>query len=349
MPTPITKSLGKSGFGRDYTDFVVLEAAVSPVNGSLVTDDQVWTIEVYNDDNTSISGSWGDSGVVFDVVCDSTRNITIKPATGEGWLDSFLASPHNIKFDPTKGAALENTSHRGAVMTISDNCHYCVIRGMQFRAGWYAVSTSSISTNGLIEDNVLATTNNSATLSDSGQFTVARNNFIIAEGGGGQLFAGGGRSGVYPILHNNTFVRLGATASGLGVGGDPSFPDVECINNVFVNCSTTFETHITAAGNGIDYNASTTTLSLGTHNRASITAANEFNSVSATLSSTDLRRKAGADLSGFGLTTLSGFSDDVFGTARGAAWDIGAEEYAVAGGPPGFANPMKLLGVGRAA
>lgn len=348
MPTPVTKSLGKSGFGRDYTDFAVLEAAISPVSGSLVTDDQVWTIEVYNDDNTSISDNWGDQGVNFATACDATRNITIKPATGEGWIDSFLASPYAIKFDPAKGAALENTSHRGAVLSVSNGCDYFTIRGMQCRAGWRSLYVDTISGSALVEDNILATTGNQDGVAFSSAAGVLRNNFVIVEAGGGALFAGGHRFGAYPIVHNNTFVRLGASASGDGMSSDPSFPDIECINNVFVNCAATFAAHITAAGNGIDYNASTATLSLGTHNRAGITASNEFNSVSATLSATDLRRQAGADLSGFGLTTLGGFGDDVFDTARGAAWDIGAQEYAAGGGPPAFANPLALLGVGRA-
>lgn len=341
MPTAITKHIGTNyPTGRDYDGPEMLDLNMP---ASFVTADEVWDCIFHNDGEFVVTAT--DTPCSFSATTDATRNFTLRCATGDSWVDSWVASPYAIAgYDPAKGVAIRNPSHRGNPFNIVGG--YCTVRGIQTKSGWYGPQNGdSTADGGLMEKMLIETTNNNYSLAASSNGTV-RNCIGIISGGGGQGCAAGNRFGFYPKIHNCTVVRLGASASGDGVSGDPSFPDCEILNCVFVNFSTTFNALVTAAGAGIDYNASTATLSLGTHNRPSITASNEFNNVGT--STPDLRRKAGADLSGFA-TVIGSFGDDVFGTARGASWDIGAQEYAAAGGAPAFANPLALLGVGRAA
>jgi hypothetical protein len=344
MPTTITKHIG-TGYpapGRDYDGPEMLKGFMP---ASLVTADEVWDCIFYKDatGGGEFVTTSTDNPCTFTMVTDATRNFTLRVASGHSWTDSFAASSYALKYDATKGVAVRNPSHRGNPFSILNG--YCTVRGFQTKSGWSGPQNGDqTAVGGLMEDMLCETTNNAGVFSPSDN-GILRNSIGIISAGGGAAMGGGNRSGNYSKVHNCTFVRLGASASGTAVGGDPSFPDLEILNCVFINFSTTFAAHITTAGAGIDYNASTTTLSLGSNSKPSITAASEFTDIS--VATPDLRRLAGSNLSGFG-TVIGSFSDDVFGTARGASWDIGAQEYAAAGGAPGFANPLALLGVGRA-
>ena len=103
MTTTVTKSIGSAG-GRDYATIQAFFDAVAVV-GNLVTADQVWIGELYNDSEFFVSGNVL-GHLASGITTDATRYILLRPATGQGFKDNAGAATSALRYDQSKGVAL---------------------------------------------------------------------------------------------------------------------------------------------------------------------------------------------------------------------------------------------------
>lgn len=120
MATTITKSIGTTG--RDYSNATTWEADI-PAN--LITADEVWLGEVYNDSEITSTATTTISGHTT----DATRFIELRPATGEGFKDGIGSSA--LRYDSSYGACFRNTSGTNQVFQVDDD--FVFLRQLQIR------------------------------------------------------------------------------------------------------------------------------------------------------------------------------------------------------------------------
>ena len=127
MATTITKSIGTTA--RDYATAALFEAAI-PAN--LLTTDEIWLGEVYND--SELTGTAG--CVITGHTVDATRYIEIKPASGEGFKDGVDQSTDKLVYTASHGASFRNTS--GTNYTFDVDNDYVFLRELQIGHDNYA-------------------------------------------------------------------------------------------------------------------------------------------------------------------------------------------------------------------
>lgn len=110
MPTIVTSTIGTTG--RDYSTLQAWEDA-APAN--LVTSDQVWRGECYND--SEFTGALTVSGSTV----DATHYKELTCATGESFADDPGAATNPLRYDQSKGVGLHVTSSYTDVFTITEN------------------------------------------------------------------------------------------------------------------------------------------------------------------------------------------------------------------------------------
>jgi hypothetical protein len=321
MPTTITKTVKTSG--GDYTSLSAWEAGEQ---ADLPTLDQISVAECYAMDDTA--------AVTLDGwTTDATRYIRIYAPSSER---------HPGKWDTGK---YRKTNAAGPLVTILEN--YVRMEGLQLhRTGNPSVDDGIVwigadnATDIRILGCVIRGNNNASGNYSSGvqwkfqgiPTKVIVANCIIYDIGPGGFKCSGiwNQSDVVNSLYayNNTFQNLN---DGIGLN---SANTAIAKNNLFSSCTTACTGTFAA---GTDYNATnnasmnyTVTGAGNTHDRLSQTFqfANEAGDDFHLLSSDTGAKDGGVDLSG---DADYAFSDDVDGQARTGTWDIGADEYVVAG------------------
>lgn len=133
MPTTIVKSIG-SAVGRDYSSIQAWEDACP---ADLVTADQVWKGECYNDSEFSF-GQLTFSGVT----ADSTRYCHLTAAAGHSFADHASKLTNTLKYDQSKGVGLLATYFYGYGVVVATP--YTLIDKLQMRRidGEYGVFTA---------------------------------------------------------------------------------------------------------------------------------------------------------------------------------------------------------------
>ena len=127
MATTITKSIGTTA--RDYATAALFEAAI-PAN--LLTTDEIWLGEVYNDSELT-----GTAGVaITGHTTDATRYIEIKPAASEGFKDGVTQGTDKLIYTAAHGASFRNTS--GSNYTFDVDNDYVFLRELQIGHDSYA-------------------------------------------------------------------------------------------------------------------------------------------------------------------------------------------------------------------
>src|SRR5947209_3758092 len=101
MPTVVTKSIGSAG-GRDYSTIALFIAAL-PAN--LVTADQQWIGECYNDSEFAIGSALAFSGITT----DATRNIILRCASGQSFNDNAGKATNALRYNQTNGVGIRVT------------------------------------------------------------------------------------------------------------------------------------------------------------------------------------------------------------------------------------------------
>lgn len=314
MTTTVTKTIGIAG-GRDYAD---LQSFFNATPANLVTADQQWIGELYNDGEIVVSSAQ----TLAARTTDATRNIILRTATGAGVADNANKLTNALYYNAANGVAIRCTVGSGAVITIPAD--YTEIRGLQIKS---------------------SNSNSLTLLTVNGHNVVIVGNVLECASDGGSTYvinAGNSAGGDAPIIENNTCVRT--SSAGVGRGITTNYNNAGSIvgNTLYtatastgqgIQCNTTgpviknnaifgFNTTAIQGGNVNTTNNSTSAASIssGSGNLVSQVFANQF------VSTTDLRIKAGAGLIAAGVA-FAGWITDILGQTRASPPSIGAQEY----------------------
>lgn len=330
----VIKSVG-SGGGRDYS---TIAAAVAALPSNLVTADQNWIFELYNDSefstNLNLTGH----------TTDATRCITFRAASGQGIKHASDKLSTARRYNQAKGVGIiipGDFLQDGWV--IADN--YVFIEGLQFHHSGSNTTYNLITwngNNGRLKD---------CLVQDSG-----------AQGSGRALVRINGSSGMVNVLgiERNT---LQPDRVGFQIENDAGYAiNCGCLRTVtdggsnraayergynsplIRNCWafgwSKFGRDTTAAA-GSGYNATNLASgnTPGSNNQYSLTAANELESVTA--NSEDCRLKSGSTIKTLGTRDQTYTSDlDMLGEARSTSTPaIGPLEYAAPPAGPVITDP----------
>lgn len=318
MATTIIKSIG-SGGGRDYA---TIAAWVAAIPSNLVTADEQWIGELYNDSEFDLGGG---AGVTINKTTDATRNIILRCAAGHSFKDNANKLTNALRYNPSNGVAVYNIGT--AIFRI--NCDYVRIEGIQFKdtsatGGSGVTQGTTNAPNVLVKDCLFqspnTTTGQGALILFNG---TAVNCLAVVTGGGTGFISNGGSAKFINCLA----FQFGA-GSGFGFRGNYDSP-------LYRNCAAFgFNTNFRSGTSGSsNYNASGQASPPGANSLASLTASSQFENVSSS-AAFDGRVKAGAALINAGVREQTYTSDlDVVGSARSTTTPtIGPWEYNAGGG-----------------
>lgn len=335
MTTTVVHSIGTSG--RDYS---TIAAWVAALPSNLVTADQLWQGELYNDSEFTQSGSSTLCSISVSIVTDATRYIILKAAAGQGYRDN--AGPTGpLKYDQTKGVGLRLTSGYGSIIAGSGGSVDLVVDGLQISYDSTSSSNYSPPVEGLkaIHNCLFETRQTANNVIDKIKELV--NNVVVMRGtsfSGTALRPTADNPGVDHFI-NNTVVRPSdLTAGGTGIsGGGDGYPVVS--NNVVMGFTTPFGGTIASYGSGSGNNASDVASGNipGTSNQASLTQSAQF--TSSADATRDWRPNSGGALVNNGSRQNTYTADlDIMNGARSVTTPtIGAREYIAAAGGSQFA------------
>lgn len=328
MPTTTVKSVGTSS--RDYSTIQAWEDAC-PSN--IVTSDEIWKGECYNDSEFLITS--GTVLTVSGITTDKTRYLWLTPASGQAYKDASGADSLPLRYDQSKGVGIRDTGTYA--IGIVCGTRYALFEYLQ----WSHDTTSSYSTGWGLEGGVwrgclLETRKHSSSYNNP---NVAGPRYINC------LLVDRSSSGISPYaneavnLNSCTVVRPSDLTAG-GTGANTTYgvyPTVK--SSAFLGFATNFAGTIGSYPAG-GYNASNSSSAPGSNNQTSLTYADQFENVND--STRDWRVKSGAALISNGTRAqgtegdldLLGTNDlDILGRARSTSTPtIGCWEVIGGGG-----------------
>lgn len=327
MPTTVTKSIGTSS--RDYTTVQAWEDACP---ADLVTADQIWRGECYNDSEFTVSGT---VLAVGGMTVDATRYMELTAAAGQSFVDHADKLTNARKYDASKGVGLRATNAFGLAIDNGGGVNYCRFSRLQLQGGTHAAGTTCV-----YQENSTDNDWNQCIFAGPGETRIGgtgtriRNSLVIADKGGiGLRLKYGADAYNCTIVWPSDVTNTGT----VGINSNDS-------GNVVQNCAV-FGFATASSGTFDTTNSKNNATDLGSivgasGNQVSKTYANQFQNT--TTAARDFRPKLGADTIDTGVTDATNAADDLIGTARpsGAAYDIGAEEYIAAGGGGGNFPPF---------
>ena len=307
MTTTVTKTIG-SAAGRDYSTFA---SAFAALPASLVTVDQQWIFEAYNDSqftsaNVTLTG----------VTTDATRNIIVRPAAGQGWRDSPSGAP--LYPDQTKGVLITQSGNTGTVFTVNNTD--VTIDGLQIVNLAVLAAFNHAGGTNVVVKNVLASSPGTAT--GDGTFIGNGCKFINCLG----INSATG-NGFVDFANNSEFHNCTAVAPGgggyRGFRGNYTTP-------LYLNCAS-FGSAVAFANTtntSSNYNVASDATAPGANSLQNKIFANQFVSTA-----NDFRPKAGADLINAGTpdTANTGGVDIKNQTRSATTPTVGAYEYIASG------------------
>jgi hypothetical protein len=323
MVTAVVKTVGSAG-GRDYSTLTNFLLAV-PTN--LVTADQQWTAELYND--SEFAAGFVISNGVY--TTDATRYIKITAAAGQSFKDHASVRTNPQIYDQSKGVGFA----LGASNLFTIDCSNTVIERLQIKRtaanGTFScmdINSGAGNTNIIIKDCLLQknSTGSAPVALVYSTGCKAINCTIIDNGAGtghGLSMAFGNATAL-----NCTIVQTTANAAhGVGLHVSSGYGGSVVVRNCAV-FGFNAQWDNAPAGATTGYNCSSGTCPSGSNNQNTKTYANQFES---TLN--DFRLKTGSDCEGTGSTDATLAPNDISGFTRGVgtAGDIGSWEFGTSG------------------
>lgn len=304
MPTTVTSSIGATG--RDYS---IMQAWEDACPANLVTSDQIWKGECYND------SEFTSALTISGITTDSTRYVWLTAAAGQSFQDHADVRTNPLYYDKSKGVGIKVAS----ATVISSTVNYTVISRLQvWLSSGFLNRTIDMSGSDCVAKDCIFVSSYDYSVFSFG--AVASNKaincaFISLHSG----TATPCRSGTYI---NCTNVRpSGYTAGGTAFARNYGLS----VKNSAVFGFTTFRSgtgssYYTGSYNGSDCSAD----AQDTNSTGGLTFADCFESTT-----NDFRLKAGSPLIGAGNTDATNAPLDISGFTRGTgtAGDIGAWEY----------------------
>lgn len=318
-----TRSIGLTG--RDYS---TLAAWASYVNALSLSAPEIG--EVYRD-----GGPVADTAaVIFSgyTGASATNTITLRPAAGQGFKDHASASTNALRYNDTLGAALTNNTGYQSVDGVYRLGAFMIVDGLQILStgGGGSRGVRMAGTDVTLKNSIVrANSSGAVVFSPGGAGRLIQNCVLQAHSSGDGINVEG--NGVTLTVEGCTIVKIGA-ASGGGIGA--GYSSIVLMRNTVVFG---FTTNV-AVSSGATFSASCAN---NATNAASWNVANAANGtpqyslaagtdlISVTSGSENLRAVS-TSTKLVNTATTAGLAIDIFGTARpqGAAYDIGAHEYA---------------------
>lgn len=329
MPTVITKSVG-SAAGRDYP---TIQAFWDAIPADLVAVDQAWVGEFYKDTEFTLAASLSFASKVT----DSTRNIKLRPAAGQGFSDSA-----NILTDPFFYSAARGVSFRGLNATNSTLLQfpsgYITVTGFQFSGGTSVIVGGGGPNFALVNSLVEQTASGQFSSAVSSAGGSARNTTVILKAAGSNGFV---TNTTAFRCENVTVVRQSSFARGGNAFQSSGANAFTLVNCCAFNINFSNNSHLGSN------NASDGTIPSGSGKLENLVFANQFVSTV-----NDFRTKGGSALINAGTAVSADNTQTISGSrVQGPAADIGAWELYVlattiltsgADGSVGNANPITI-------
>lgn len=320
MPTTVTKSIGTSS--RDYSTLQSWEDAC-PAN--LVSADQIWKGECYNDSEFS-------AGVTISgQTTDSTRYVWLTAAAGQSFQDNANVRTNALAYSVANGVGITSSTAQNYVVDASSQ--YTRIDRLQVKTttwGSYKGNSclSAAATGVVVRDCVLQQTLTNTSypgrpMNFGGLSSVAANVVAIQHATNSSAV-----SVVSTVtLRNITAVAVSANSA---AGVSLSYFGGSIQNQAVFNFASAYSG--TNGGTISYWGTDLSSVGSGSNHQTSLTFANCFENTS-----TDFRLKVGSPLIGTGNTDATNAPNDISGTARdaGTGGDIGAWEYTSGGGGGG--------------
>lgn len=157
MTTLITKSIGTTG--RDYS---TLQAWEDAIPASLVTTDEQWLGECYNDSEFTAKLN------ISAHTTDATRWIKLTAAAGQSFQDHANVRTNALKYDQTKGVGISYATGYDYTIELSGTTNYLTISRLQIKStspsgSWPINSNSNSGTNNIFKDLIVESARNGPT------------------------------------------------------------------------------------------------------------------------------------------------------------------------------------------
>lgn len=324
MPTTTTSTIGTSS--RNYS---TLQAWEDACPSNLVTNDEIWKGECYND--SEFSSAINISGITT----DSTRYVWLTTASGQSFADNANKLTNALKYNQSNGVGLRITGSYNKLVTVSSNINV-LIEKFQFNFDSTYSSNYYIPIEGASPDKVIF----KQCIYESRRTT---SNDVRTSTWINSLFIQRGTSFTNTFvrqchLYNCTIVR----PSDLGASSSTAVSALYSGYNL-KNCAIFgFATATTTSGGGswtASYNASDSATLPGSNNQTSLTYSSQFENVND--STRDFRAKSGGSLAnGTPDTGNTGGIDIVGQTRSGSAPYIGAWEIVASGASGTLASTL---------
>lgn len=333
MTTTVTHSIGSGG--RDYSTQNAWNAAMP---GDLVSADQAWVGELYNDSEFVISSAWG----TISANTDATRNILLHCATGQSFRDNASKLSNALFYNSANGVGVRTTSAMTAILGVAS--HFCTVEGIQFQN---AVNTDyhdggCVQLNGAVVTTLLqncigfTTTTNYNNYTFNGINGMFMNCLAICANLATGFISGGAYTAC--LYYACTTAHFGTTTGSFGFRRNSGYGNDQVYSCVAINNAADFSSPVGWAVGDYDVSSDGSASGIGTHHVTGAVASNEFVS-----STSDFRVKAGSVLIGAGYPGL--VTDDILGQTRDpSAPTAGCFEYVVsaAGFPPELIGQPRL-------
>lgn len=326
MPTTVTSSIGTSS--RDYSTLQAWDDA-APAN--LVTSDQIWRGECYND--SLFTGALTIAGSTS----DATRYKELTCAAGQSFMDNASVQTNELRFNQSNGVGVSRSTNYAPVVTLDEA--YCRVSKIQ--VAFTGSSGSAITshsgtpkTNTVIDFCISEASANAGPTSAYGSTQIIRNTLMVNRGTSPSQIAGL-RNGASMV--NCTLVATKAAATVALVG---AYSAATVKNCAIFNC--------TAVGSGTAANYTTCYTSAASPPTGCTQVAYDTSTGSGfentTDSTRDFRIKSTSAMINVGTTDATNAPIDIAGTSRpsGAAYDVGCWEYVSAGAAFKAAKPTVI-------
>ena len=333
MPTTVTSSIG-SGGGRDYA---TINAWLAACPSNLVTADQIWKGELYNDSEFLVTSGTAVDLDPLTVTTDSTRYVWLTAAAGQSFVDHANAATAPLRYDQSLGVGIRVTSsyqrliHSGAKKLRVDRIQF--YWDTAYSSNYYPPFDFGGSGCSVSQFILEVRRTSVATILLNNDSVFLANGVICFRGSGftGQAIAFRSTNGVASGLAIVYDTALGSNA------GSVAFASVFGNYGTVRNCAVFgFAEQFggtlgswTASNNATDGNG---TYMAGSSNQLNLAATSVFEN--ATDATRDWRPKAGGALIANGVRDQTYTNDlDIIGAARSTTTPtIGAREFASGGG-----------------
>lgn len=320
MTTTVVHSIGTSG--RDYSTIQAWEDAC-PAN--LVTADQIWRGECYNDSEFLVAGN---VLTVSGTTTDSTRYKWLTAATGQSFQDSVGAQTNALRYNQSNGVGIRSSGAYSAAINGTEN-YFRLNRLQVSQSGGGNIGGAIASTsNTIFVDGCIAECSASGYYSrtvNAGGSSVVTNTLAVLRAGSGQGFYSEYSNAIFT---NCTAVCTSPTSSGTAFasgGGGSSFNLINCAAFGFSTVKSSSGTSTNCYTDNASPPTGWTTVAYDT------STGSGFQNI--TDATRDFRIKSTSALVNTG-TATGAPATDIVGTIRpqGSAYDVGAWEYVASGG-----------------